>query len=227
MAPGKNEVCVQPWCNPLWLTGLKAPTNLITGDCEHVLYYASPSFQHTYPPHSYIKHPHLIWRLHTNLSPFRARALRYDKHSWYNDSKLKTSRALNCELNCDLDIVCHSCVRSRTRRCYKLQAWLSVNYTSSGLSVNYTSSGLNVNYTSSELSVNYTFWTKRKLYVIWTERKLYVIWTERKLYVIWTERKIYVIRTERKLYVIRTERKLYVIWTERKIYVIWIERKIT
>ena len=21
------EVCVQPWCNPLWLTGLKAPTN--------------------------------------------------------------------------------------------------------------------------------------------------------------------------------------------------------
>ena len=22
-----REVCVQPWCNPLWLTGLKAPTN--------------------------------------------------------------------------------------------------------------------------------------------------------------------------------------------------------
>ena len=22
-----EEVCVQPWCNPLWLTGLKAPTN--------------------------------------------------------------------------------------------------------------------------------------------------------------------------------------------------------
>ena len=24
----KSEVCVQPWCNPLWLTGLKAPTNV-------------------------------------------------------------------------------------------------------------------------------------------------------------------------------------------------------
>ena len=23
----ENEVCVQPWCNPLWLTGLEAPTN--------------------------------------------------------------------------------------------------------------------------------------------------------------------------------------------------------
>ena len=23
----QSEVCVQPWCNPLWLTGLKAPTN--------------------------------------------------------------------------------------------------------------------------------------------------------------------------------------------------------
>ena len=22
-----GEVCVQPWCNPLWLTGLKSPTN--------------------------------------------------------------------------------------------------------------------------------------------------------------------------------------------------------
>ena len=22
-----SKVCVQPWCNPLWLTGLKAPTN--------------------------------------------------------------------------------------------------------------------------------------------------------------------------------------------------------
>ena len=22
-----TEVCFQPWCNPLWLTGLKAPTN--------------------------------------------------------------------------------------------------------------------------------------------------------------------------------------------------------
>ena len=25
MTCGMN--CVQPWCNPLWLTGLKAPTN--------------------------------------------------------------------------------------------------------------------------------------------------------------------------------------------------------
>ena len=26
----QSEVCVQPWCNPLWLTGLKAPTNTLT-----------------------------------------------------------------------------------------------------------------------------------------------------------------------------------------------------
>ena len=26
----QNEVCVQPWCNPLWLNGLKAPTNQLT-----------------------------------------------------------------------------------------------------------------------------------------------------------------------------------------------------
>ena len=24
------DVCFQPWCNPLWLTGLKAPTNRLT-----------------------------------------------------------------------------------------------------------------------------------------------------------------------------------------------------
>ena len=27
----ESEVCVQPWCNPLWLTGLKETANLLTG----------------------------------------------------------------------------------------------------------------------------------------------------------------------------------------------------
>ena len=26
----QGEVCAQPWCNPLWLTGLKAPTKWLT-----------------------------------------------------------------------------------------------------------------------------------------------------------------------------------------------------
>ena len=31
----QSEVCVQPWCNPLWLTGLKAPTNWLTNEPWH------------------------------------------------------------------------------------------------------------------------------------------------------------------------------------------------
>ena len=29
----ESEVCFQRWCNPLWLTGLKAPTNWLTYVC--------------------------------------------------------------------------------------------------------------------------------------------------------------------------------------------------
>ena len=34
MTVRQNEVCFQLWCNPLWLTGLKAPTNWLTCFCQ-------------------------------------------------------------------------------------------------------------------------------------------------------------------------------------------------
>ena len=44
-----DEVCVQPWCNLLWMTGLKSPTNEPTNNsvimCHHLFwtFYPSPS----------------------------------------------------------------------------------------------------------------------------------------------------------------------------------------
>ena len=52
----KSEVCVQPWCNPLWLTGLKTSANLLSSFFRNPLQTLSE----------------LLWNIHTipDLQPW-------------------------------------------------------------------------------------------------------------------------------------------------------------